>query len=230
MTNRDAIDVARALADPIRLRILDRLIEGPASVAELVAETGATQPNVSNHLARLRTASLVRPHRHGRTSFYRLSGPHVAELVEALGTTSGLRSRPARTSSTVALARSCYDHAAGRLGVDILEALSQAGAVTRPRREGRIDLGPAAEEVFKRLGVDLAGAAERRRRFAFTCLDWTERRPHLGGALGAAILDRLLERNWVRRVPGSRALLPTSAGRRMLSRVLGLAVRGARVQ
>ncbi len=175
--------MARALGDPFRLDILALLLAGPATVAEIVAATGSTQPNVSNHFAILR--------------------------------------KPA-PSSPMAEARSCYDHMAGRLGVGVLEALIRPGALGAPGPDGIVDLGPAAAQVFQALDVDTAAAARARRRFAFACLDWTERRAHLGGALGAALLDRLLQAGWVARQPGTRALLVAGSGRRQLRRILGI--------
>jgi len=120
----------------------------------------------------------------------------------------------------IAVARTCYDHLAGRLGVNLLQGLQRTGAVGRPRSDGAIDLGPNAERVFGRLGVDLAGVASARRRFAFACLDWTEKQAHLGGALGAAVCTAAVERGWILRQPGTRAVLPTTSGRDGLRRVL----------
>ena len=213
--------VSRALGDPIRVRILARLLEGPATVADLVAHTDSTQPNVSNHLAVLRTQGLVRGERTGRQVRYRLGNASVAQLVEAIDVIAGEGDRPP-PHSALAEARTCYDHLAGRLGVMVLEALVREGAIGRPHRDGGIDLGPRATDVFGRLAIDLDGAAKARRRFAFACLDWTERRAHLGGALGAALARRFLEGKWVQRQPGTRALLLTSVGRRGLRRALGL--------
>jgi len=221
MMRGDHVDgVARALGDPTRIRILVRLLHGPATVVDLVAHAGSTQPNVSNHLAVLRDQGLVRGERMGRQVRYRLADASVAQLVEAFIAVSTTGDRPP-PDSPLAEARTCYDHLGGRLGVAILEALVREGAIASPGRGGVIDLGPRATAVFKRLGVDLAEAAKARRRFAFACLDWTERRAHLGGALGAAVAGRLLEVGWVQRQEGTRALLLTAKGRRGL-RSLGI--------
>jgi DNA-binding transcriptional ArsR family regulator len=213
--------VARALGKPTRIRILVRLLHGPAAVTDLVTLTGSTQPNVSNHLAVLRDNGLVKGDRTGRQVRYRLASPSVAQLVEAIVVVSGAAGPRPPSNSPLAEARTCYDHLAGRLGVALLDALVKEGAIAQPGRGGVIDLGPRAE-VFDRLGVDVARAARARRRFAFGCPDWTERRAHLGGALGAAVTTRLLEAEWLQRQRGTRAVLITSKGRRGLRRTLGL--------
>jgi DNA-binding transcriptional ArsR family regulator len=212
--------LAKALGDPLRVRILARLIDGPGTVTDLVTLTGSGQSNVSNHLAILRGAGLVRSARTGRQMHYELAGPETAQLVEALMTIGGPLGRPA-PPSPIAEARRCYDHLAGRLGVQLLDGLVELGALARSGRGDAIDLGPDGR-VFDRLGVDPARAAQaRRRRFAYACLDWTERRPHLGGALGAEVYRRLVEAGWLVPQKGTRAVLPTAAGRRALRR-LGL--------
>jgi DNA-binding transcriptional ArsR family regulator len=217
-----AAGMARALSEPLRLQILVRLLSGSATVAELVAGTGSTQPNVSNHLAVLRREGLVRGKRAGRQVRYGLAGPAIGQLVEALATVAGSKDRRPPPASPLAEARSCYDHLAGRLGVSMLEALVRRGALAPPGGAGVIDMGPKGVEVFGTLGVDPARAATARRRFAFACLDWTERKAHLGGALGAELLAGLFDSGWVLRQPGTRALLVTAAGRRRLGRTLGI--------
>lgn len=213
--------LALALSDPSRLELLTRLLAGPATVTELVAVTGLSQPNASNHLAVLRRAGLVRGDRAGRQVRYRLAGSAAAQLVEGVVAALGARSARPPEGSALAEARSCYDHLAGRLGVALLDALVDAGALGRPHRGGAIDMGPHAEKIFGRLGVDLDSAADSRRRFAFSCLDWTERRAHLGGALGAAVLERFLDAGWVKRRGRTRAVLLTHAGRSALVEKLG---------
>jgi DNA-binding transcriptional ArsR family regulator len=218
---RYAEGVARALGEPTRIRILARLLHGPATVADLVAHSGSTQPNISNHLAVLRTQGLVRGDRAGRQVRYRLATASVAQLVEAIVAISDTGSRRPPSNSPLAEARTCYDHLAGRLGVTVLEALVREGAITAPGRGGIIHLGDRTE-LFDLLGVDISQAAKARRRFAFRCLDWTERRAHLGGALGAALTSRLLEIGWLQPQQRTRALLLTSKGRRGLKRTLGI--------
>ncbi len=225
------VEVIQALADPLRLAMLQQLMAGPGTVSELVALSGASQPNVSNHLALLRERGLVRATRQGRASVYELRDATVAQLVESLSALAGHEpTEPdaktvVRASPTLAAARTCYDHLAGRLGVALFDALVARGAIAGPPNLGQpVELGPEAQAVFGALGIDLAAARRARRRFATGCLDWTERRPHLGGALGAAIWAASAERGWVAREPGGRALVVTDAGRCGLHEWLGIEV------
>jgi DNA-binding transcriptional ArsR family regulator len=215
--------ITQALADPLRLAVLHHLMGGPASVSELMTVVDAEQSRLSNHLALLRERDLVRATRQGRQVIYELHDPAVARLVESLGQIGGA---PARTvkSVPIARARTCYDHLAGRLGVAVFTALVARQAV-RPQKEtpGEVELGPQAARVFGTLGVELDEAREKRRRFATACLDWTERQPHLGGALGAALWAELTARGWIARRPGTRAVAVTPAGARGLKRTLGVA-------
>jgi len=163
-----AAAVTAAIGDPVRLRLLQELMAGPAAVSELVRRLKAGQSNVSNHLSLLRAAALVVSRRRGRLIEYALAGPAVAQLVEVLSSLAG--PPPAARRAELAEARTCYDHLAGRLGVAL-------GRLPRSRR-----------------------------RFAFRCLDWTERRPHLGGALGAEVARAFERQGWTRRRPRSRRL------------------------
>jgi DNA-binding transcriptional ArsR family regulator len=213
------IDVAQAVADGIRLEILHRLMEGAVTVSEIAASLAESQPKISNHLAVLRKAGLVQFGREGRKSIYRLSGPSVAVLIESI---SALARGPDDSKATpeLARARTCYDHLAGALGVQLFDWLLAKGALTRDRRDpGAIGLGPKGREIFGRLGVDLHTATRKRRRFALACLDWTEKKTHLGGSLGAALSDAFTERGWVVRRPGSRAVSLSANGRRQLRRL-----------
>lgn len=213
------IDVAQAVADGTRLEILHRLMEGPAAVSELAASLTESQPKVSNHLAVLRKARLVDFGREGRKSIYRLSGPSVAVLIESI---SVLARGPDGSKATPELtrARTCYDHLAGALGVDLFDWLLAKGALTREGSDHEaIALGPAGDALFERLGVDVQTATRRRRRFALACLDWTEKKTHLGGSLGAALADALTQRGWIVRRPNSRAVEVSANGRRQLRRL-----------
>ena len=220
---QEQVRVASALADPTRLQILTRLLEGPATVAELVAWTAASQPAVSNHLRLMRERRLVSSRREGRTMVYRLPGPQVAHIVETLTTLGRPTGRP-RAPAPIAVARTCYDHLAGRLGVALLDGLRRARALDGPDESGSLDLGPAGPQVLARLGLDLAEPASGRRRFAYACLDWTEEQEHLGGALGAALCAAAIRRGWVHPQEGTRAVLLTGRGRSGFERVLGVSV------
>jgi DNA-binding transcriptional ArsR family regulator len=218
--------ITQALGDPLRLAVLHHLMGGAASVSELMAVVGAEQSRLSNHLAVLRERGLVRASRHGRQVLYELHDRAVARLIESLAQIGGPPTRTVK-SAPVAHARTCYDHLAGRLGVAIFEALMAGGALkTQKAAPGAVELAPKAGRLFGKLGVDLEAARQERRRFATACLDWTERRPHLGGALGAAVWAELVSRGWIVRRPGTRAVVVTGAGTRGLKRTLGVTLGG----
>jgi len=214
--------ITQALGDPLRLAVLQHLMGGPASVSELMTVVGAEQSRLSNHLAVLRERGLVRASRHGRQVLYELHDRAVAQI--------GSPPTRAVKSAPVAHARTCYDHVAGRLGVAIFEALVAGGALkTQKAAPDSVALAPKAGPIFEKLGVDLEAARQERRRFATACLDWTERRPHLGGALGAALWAELVSRGWIVRRPGTRAVVVTAAGTRGLRRTLGVTLGGGPV-
>jgi DNA-binding transcriptional ArsR family regulator len=230
------LNVLTALADPLRLTLLQYLMGGAAPVSELVAVTGATQPNVSNHLNLLRRRGLVRAMRLGRQQLYELKDPLVAQLVESLGSVAGGTRTVTVKDTALVRARTCYDHLAGKLGVRLFEALVKRGAIRLPAirmaaplpagaRAGSthpLELGPAAEPVFAEFGIAVQDALKGKRSPGYACRDWTERRPHLGGGLGAALWSRFVEEGWVQRKPGTRAVLVTPKGRRALETRLGI--------
>ncbi|MEU6714744.1 metalloregulator ArsR/SmtB family transcription factor [Nonomuraea sp. NPDC046802] len=212
----DIAPVAALIADPTRAAILTALLGGRALAAgELARVAGVSAATASAHLARLLDGGLVDVVRQGRHRYYRLSGHEVAEVLEVLARVSArppIRSlRQSRQARLLEEARTCYDHLAGRAGVDLLDRLRQGGYYEAH------DLTPAGERLVAGLGVDVARARASRRRFAPECLDWTERRSHLGGALGAAITEVLLERGWLRRGTIPRAVILTEEGRQGLS-------------
>ena len=228
--NEQTLALAQALADALRLSILQHLMAGPASVSELLSLTGEAQSKVSNHLAILRERGLVQARREGRQVVYQLADGRVAQLVESLTAVGGGKATRSKQwkSPQMVQARTCYDHLAGRFGVALFDALvvREALKATEPvAAHGDVELGPAAQEVFGKLDIDLATLRRERRRFATACLDWTERRPHLGGALGAALWRECVERGWIVKQPGTRAVIVTGAGREALQAYLGVEVR-----
>jgi len=216
--------IAQALADPVRFRIVERLADAPAAVSELVLLSGESQSNVSNHLAVLRAQGLVTVTRIGRQRVYEVADPSVGQLVESLGMIAGRGSERLKLSPPLARARTCYDHLAGRLGVAIFDTLVARRVILHPaaRYRGPVVLGPAGERVFGSLGVELDEVHRERRQFATACGDWSERRAHLGGALGAALWVQTLEHGWVVRKPGTRVIVVTPKGRRAFERDLGV--------
>jgi DNA-binding transcriptional ArsR family regulator len=218
--------VARLIGEPARAAMLDALLSGSALAAgELARAAGVSPATASEHLARLRAGGLVEMVAAGRHRYYRLATPEVAEALEALsllGSAQPVRSlRESRTAQALALARTCYDHLAGRLGVAVNDALVSRRALVAGG-DGYLLTG-TGEALLAELGVPVAAARATRRHFARQCLDFTERRPHLAGSLGAALCGRLLELGWlVRRTPGERALRLTIAGRAGLAAALDL--------
>lgn len=232
------IALTQALADPLRLDILRELMGGPATVSQLTALTGATQPNISNHLALLRERGLVRATRDGRQMLYEVQNPGVASLVEALIALAQApeKSVPERVSAPMARARTCYDHLAGQVGVAVFDALVERGALAISayapgKRAGRagpssanVEVTPKGEGLLRDLGVEVDAARQQKRRFAYACVDWTERRPHLGGALGAAFYSAAVAHGWVARQPDTRAIIVTDAGWEGLRERLGVSL------
>ena len=216
------VALLRQLADPLRLRVVDRLGQrGPATVSQLAGELEVPLPQLSNHLRRLRESGLVRVERRGRQGVYRLADPGLELLLPLLDRITGQLPSPPPPARSGAGSRTCYGHLAGPLGVGIYRALLARRAVAE-RPDGTLELGPAAAPVLAALGVDLERLRPGRRRLAFQCLDATERAPHLAGALGDRLAAALLERGWVEGTPGSRAVRLTAAGADGLRRALGL--------
>ncbi|TYB63847.1 helix-turn-helix transcriptional regulator [Nonomuraea sp. PA05] len=212
----DIAPVAALIADPTRAAILTALLGGRALAAgELARMAGVSAATASAHLAKLLDGRLVDVVRQGRHRYYRLAGHEIAEVLEVLARISArppVRSlRQSRQAKQLEEARTCYDHLAGRAGVGLLDRLKESGCY-----DGH-DVTEAGERLLSRLGVDVAGARRSRRRFAPECLDWTERRAHLGGALGAAITEVLFERGWYRRGNVPRAVVLTDEGRQGLA-------------
>jgi DNA-binding transcriptional ArsR family regulator len=217
---------AGAIADPARAAMLEALFDGaPRSAGALAREAGVAASTASHHLGRLLDAGLVVVEPDGRRRAFRLAGPEVARALEALAVVSPQRAaRTLRRATRVEAerqARTCYDHLAGRLGVAVCDALLAAHAIA-PDSASDYALGPRAERAFAALGVALPRPG--RRAYARACMDWSERRPHLAGSLGAAVAETLLERRWVARVPRTRALRVTEAGREGLRAALGIEV------
>ncbi len=214
------VALLKELADPLRLRVVDRLGHaGPTTVSRLAAELGVPLPQLSNHLRRLRDARLVTVERSGRQAVYSLADPGLEALLPLLDRVTGRVAEPVPDAADLP-SRTCYDHLGGRIGVGLYRALREHDAL-RDRPDGLVDLGPAAATTFERLGVDVAAVDAGRQRFAFECLDATERAPHLAGALGDALAAALIERAWL--VRDGRTIELSRRGTSGLRR-LGLAV------
>jgi len=229
-TADDAVSaIAAAIAAPARAQMLYCLMDGRARTStELAMIAGVTPSTASVHLHRLKRQRLVKVITQGKHRYYSLAGADVAATLEALGVLAGARRTPATPEppSSMRAARSCYDHIAGILGValyDRFEALGWLNAASK-RDDSARELNEHGTKAFAALGIDVEHARTLRRRFACACLDWSERRPHLGGALGAALLDVALKRKWVLRQRDGRALTLTSTGQRELRARFGVRV------
>jgi len=210
--------IAQALADETRLRLLSILLADDAAVSDLVTRLELPQPRVSTHLALLRQVGLVTVEVAGRQRVYRAQEAWVRQLFAALGagvSTPARRSpqaaREVRRNTTLRQSRTCYDHLAGVAGVRLLEGMLRCGWIepdTRvPSERLYYQLTPPGTQALEARGVAVTQAYKGRRRFAYGCLDWTERRAHLGGALGAAVLEALSAAGVVRRQPQTRAVV-----------------------
>ena len=217
----DIAMVAKLLGEPARARMLVALMDGSALTAtELALEADVTASTASSHLARLQDAGLLSIARQGRHRYFRLAGPEVAQVLEAL---MGVAPRPRRlrtgpSDASLRAARVCYDHLAGDRGVRLLSSLKARGHVVG---DEHLELTEAGEAFFQRWGLRLSALPGTRRPLCRPCLDWSERRWHLGGTLGAEILRHLQAQRWVKRLPGSRALVFSAEGDAAFSRAFG---------
>lgn len=211
--------VAGAIAEPARARILCALLDGHARTAtELSVFAEVSASTASAHLARLKDEQLLVQLAQGKHRYYQLASQEVAAALEALLVVAGLPRQDFKSSTPDRLrkARTCYDHMAGNVAVKLHDHFAAQGWLAQGA-EG-YELSAEGEQQFAQLGLDLPALRKLRRRFACPCLDWSERRPHLGGALGAALLQLALQRGWVERELDSRALqVPPQGQRRMLA-------------
>jgi DNA-binding transcriptional ArsR family regulator len=218
-------EVAALVGDPARANILAALMGGRALTAgELVYAAGVSPQTTSGHLARLADGRLIACVKQGRHRYYRIASHRVAEMLEgimAVVADAPPRYRPpSKLEDAMRIARTCYDHFAGKLGVGLTDALCAHGHVSLADEGGEVTESGVA--FFEKFGVDLGAARGRRRIFCRPCLDWTERRPHLGGSIGAALAQRCFDLGWVARTRDSRALAVTRSGQRGLSETFGL--------
>jgi DNA-binding transcriptional ArsR family regulator len=216
--------IAALIGDHARAQTLTVLMTGKALTAtELADAAGVTRQTISTHLAQLVDAGLLAVEPQGRHRYFRISGADVAQMLETLmGVASVAGSSARRTGPrepALRKARVCYDHLAGELGVLVYERLAQRGAFAVGPQG--IDLTPEGATLVAELGVvgdDLAGS---RRPFCRTCMDWSERRHHLAGVLGATLLDRFEQLGWAKRIPKSRVLAFSPAGEAAMRNWLG---------
>ena len=217
--------IAAAIGEPARARMLYSLVDGRARTStELAVVAEVTPSTASVHLQRLRDQRLVKVSAQGKHRYYSLDRPDVAAALEALNVLAGGSARfVPNTPRHLRAARTCYDHIAGTLGVALYDRFTALGWLAgAAQAEDARDLTTKGSAAFQALGIDLEAARASRRRFAFACLDWSERRSHLGGALGAAVLHLALKKRWVAQDLDSRVLRVTPAGARELRSRFGV--------
>jgi DNA-binding transcriptional ArsR family regulator len=237
----DIAAVASLLADQARCKVLLALDDGRALPASVLAdEAGVSRSTASSHLGKLTDAGLLSVETHGRHRYYRLAGPQVGELIEhlvRLAPPHPVRSlREGTRAARLRSARTCYDHLAGRLGVQIMGSLLDRGvliggdgryephrdnhdSLSNPGHDVNYELSEGGRDFLVEIGVELPTGTRPMVRY---CVDWTEQRHHLSGALGRAVLDRTLSAGWVRRGPRGRAVTVTSRGQTAFADALGI--------
>ena len=226
-------EVAGLAGDPARAAMLHALMDGRALTAsELARVAGVTPQTASEHLARMAAASLVQVDKQGRHRYHRLASPAVARMMESImQVASGLEAmRPAPVTgprdAALRAARTCYDDLAGTLGVALVDALVVRGYVALTQDAGLVT--EAGTALFRQMGIDVAllalgkGQGRASSVLCRPCLDWSERRPHLAGAIGTALCARSFEADWIRRLDRTRAVTVTPKGWRVFHDTLGL--------
>jgi DNA-binding transcriptional ArsR family regulator len=224
----DIAMVAALVGDPARANILTALMSGRALTAsELAQEAGVTPQTASSHLAKLESGGLIEPEKQGRHRYYRLTGADVAGVLEGLAGLAAraghLRVRTGPKDPALRRARVCYDHLAGDLGVQMLDSMKKQRLVRQHKQE--IELTADGERFMaKKLQIDVDELAHPRRPLCKACLDWSERRHHLAGSLGAALMTRFAELKWAARdpAPGSRIVNFTRNGEKQFAALFGV--------
>jgi len=219
-------EVAALVGDPARAHILLALMDGRALTAtELAFLARVTPQTASGHLAKLVAGRVLVVSKQGRHRYFRLASPLVVRMLESMGAMAAIegppRHRPpSRVDDAMRRARICYDHLAGQLGVGLADALIARGHVVVG--DDVVEVTPSGTAFLTRFGLDLDAQAEKRRIFCRTCLDWSERRPHLAGAVGAALARRCFDLGWLARIRDTRAVSITQKGRAGLSETFAI--------
>jgi DNA-binding transcriptional ArsR family regulator len=223
----DIAVVASLVGDPARANMLTALMTGRALTAsELAQQAGITPQTASSHLAKLEAGGLIEPEKQGRHRYYRLTGPDVAGVLEGL---AGLAERAGHTrvrtgpkEPALRRARICYDHLAGDLGVQMLDSMKVQRLVRQSKQTIELT-GEGKRFLASALQIDADALAHPRRPVCKACLDWSERRHHLAGTLGAAVMNRFTELNWAARdaAPGSRVVNFSRTGEKRFAALFG---------
>lgn len=225
----DIAKVGALVADPARARILLALGDGralPATV--LAAEAGVSASTASAHLSKLVAGGLLEVRRDGRHKYFSVAGRDVAELIEALARLSPATSvrslRQGTSAHAIRFARTCYDHLAGVLGTSLMDAMLARGLLSDDAPAADYCVTERGVSQLTEFGIDFAPLRTRQRPLIRGCVDWSERRHHLAGGLGAAVAQRMFELGWLERAPGSRAVLITTDGQQGLEDAFGVSL------
>lgn len=219
------VGIAALIGDNARAEVLTTLMSGQALTAtELADLCNLTKQTMSSHLAKLVDAGLITANSQGRYRYFRIANDEVAHLLETLMgvayKTGAVRVRSSPREPALRKARVCYDHLAGELGVLVYDGLLLKNALLLNGLG--IELTPGGAQLFQGIGIDVDAVRRSKRPLCRSCLDWSERRNHLAGALGAALLQRILEIGWAKRVEGTRVMAFTDAGEKALRRIFQL--------
>jgi DNA-binding transcriptional ArsR family regulator len=220
-------EVAALVGEPARATILSALLDGRALTAtELAFAARVTPQTASTHLAKLTEAGLLSPIRDGRHRYFRLASAKVVEMLDgivAVALDNRPRYRPlSRQARELSAARICYDHLAGRLSVDLADFFTAHEYIMVGDEAAEIT--HAGARFLAEFGIDLVALGSTRRHFCRLCLDWTERRPHIAGAVGAALTKRYFDLGWTERMKHSRAVIVTASGKRGFLETFGISV------
>jgi DNA-binding transcriptional ArsR family regulator len=214
--NLNVAEIAALVGDPARTNILAALMDGRALTSkELAYIAGVSPQTTSGHLAKLATAKLLVLMKQGRRHYYRIASPLVGQMLESImavasAQTSPLQPRPSRMEERMRTARTCYDHLAGRLGVALADTLVMRGHIALVQDGGEVSEDGLA--FLSNLGVALDERGHSRRVFCRPCLDWSERRVHIAGSVGAKLCERCFELGWIKQLKTTRALEVTAKG------------------
>jgi len=218
--------IAALAGDPARANMLAALLSGNALTAsELANEAGITAQTASSHLSKLESGGLVSAVKQGRHRYFRLADSDVAEMLEKIMSVAAraghLRARPGPSDPAIRKARVCYDHLAGEMGVALFDGLARAARIAVRGDEVRVTR--KGESFVREFGIDWERLSGERRPLCRPCLDWSMRRSHLAGGLGAALLSRITDLGWAARDRRSRAIVFTKSGEAKFLRVFGAA-------
>jgi DNA-binding transcriptional ArsR family regulator len=220
-------EIAALVGEPARATMLSALLDGRALTAgELAFAARVTPQTASTHLAKLTETGLLSVIREGRHRYFRLASPKVVEMLDGIVAVA-LENRPryrplSRQARELGKARICYDHLAGRLSVDLADFFTAHEYIVPS--EDAAEITPAGTRFLTEFGIDVSALSSTRRHFCRLCLDWTERRPHIAGAVGAALTKRCFDLGWIERMKHSGAVIVTASGQRGFLETFGIAV------